>query len=110
MAEAVGAHAAGGSVERAAVRIRAGLSVDAAAVEHGVALSAGRHQQLAGVSEIVGVGTLPSARHRGLALGVTAALVADARWRERKPSSCRQVTTTSRESTLDWASAGPERR
>ncbi|MFI2720958.1 GNAT family N-acetyltransferase [Streptomyces collinus] len=43
--------------------------------------SAGQHQPLAGVSEIVGVGTLPAARRRGLARAVTAALVADARSR-----------------------------
>ncbi|MEV7064572.1 GNAT family N-acetyltransferase [Streptomyces collinus] len=44
-------------------------------------LSAGQHQPLAGVSEIVGVGTLPAARRRGLACAVTAALGADARSR-----------------------------
>ncbi|MCX5151784.1 GNAT family N-acetyltransferase [Streptomyces sp. NBC_00320] len=81
LAEAVDIRVADGSVERAMVRIRAGLTVVAAAVEHGLALSAGQHQPLAGVSEIVGVGTLPSARRRGLALAVTAALVADARSR-----------------------------
>jgi ribosomal protein S18 acetylase RimI-like enzyme len=43
--------------------------------------SAGQHQPLAGVGEIVGVGTLPAARPRGLARAVTAALVADARSR-----------------------------
>ncbi|MER7468490.1 GNAT family N-acetyltransferase [Streptomyces sp. NPDC097981] len=79
LAEAVAARIADGSVERAIVRIRAGLTVVAAAVEHGSALSAGQHQPLADVSEIVGVGTLPAERRRGLALAVTAALVADAR-------------------------------
>ncbi|MET8957693.1 GNAT family N-acetyltransferase [Streptomyces sp. NPDC004129] len=81
LAEAVDACVADGSVERAIVRIRAGLTVVAAAVELGSTLSAGQHQPLAGVSEIVGVGTLPAARRRGLALAVTAALVADARSR-----------------------------
>lgn len=81
LAEAVDARVADGSVERAILRIRAGLTVVAAAVEDGSALSAGQHQPLAGVSEIVGVGTLPAARRRGLALAVTAALVADARSR-----------------------------
>ncbi|WP_405407995.1 GNAT family N-acetyltransferase [Streptomyces decoyicus] len=37
------------------------------------------------VSEIVGVGTLPTARRRGLGLAVTAALVADARSRGVEP-------------------------
>jgi ribosomal protein S18 acetylase RimI-like enzyme len=81
LAEAAAARVADGSVERAIVRIRAGLTVVAAAVEQGSALSAGQHQPLAEVSEIVGVGTLPAARRRGLALAVTAALVADARSR-----------------------------
>ncbi|MFD9136921.1 GNAT family N-acetyltransferase [Streptomyces bottropensis] len=81
LAEAVDARAADGSVEDASVRIRAGLTAVASAVEHGLVLSAGQHQPLAGVSEIVGVGTLPAARRRGLALAVTAALVADARSR-----------------------------
>ncbi len=53
----------------------------AAAVEDGVVLCAGQHNPVGGVTEIVGVGTLPSARRRGLALAVTAALVADARAR-----------------------------
>jgi len=82
LTQAVDARAADGSVERAIERIRAGLTAVAAAVEHGSALSAGQHQPLAGISEIVGVGTLPAARRRGLALAVTAALVADARSRD----------------------------
>ncbi|MER5397998.1 GNAT family N-acetyltransferase [Streptomyces sp. NPDC002599] len=81
LAEAAEACVADGSVERVVRRVRAGLTVVAAAVEQGVALSAGQHQPLAGISEIVGVGTLPSARRRGLAGAVTAALVADARSR-----------------------------
>jgi ribosomal protein S18 acetylase RimI-like enzyme len=81
LAEAVRARAGDGSVERAVARIRAGLTAVAAAVEDGTALGAGQHQPVGAVSEIVGVGTLPTARRRGLALAVTAALVADARSR-----------------------------
>ncbi|MFF8934528.1 GNAT family N-acetyltransferase [Streptomyces paradoxus] len=81
LAEAIDARVADGSVERAMLRIRAGLTAVAAAVEDGSVLSAGQHQPLAGASEIVGVGTLPAARRRGLARAVTAALVADARSR-----------------------------
>ncbi|MFE8992862.1 GNAT family N-acetyltransferase [Streptomyces collinus] len=81
LTQAIDACVADGSVERAIVRVRAGLTVVAAAVEHGSVLSAGQHQPLAGVSEIVGVGTLPAARRRGFARAVTAALVADARSR-----------------------------
>ncbi|MGW7577027.1 GNAT family N-acetyltransferase [Streptomyces sp. NPDC054765] len=79
--EAVRGRARDGTVERSAARIRAGLSYVAAAVEDGTALCAGQHQPVGKVSEIVGVGTLPSARRRGLGLAVTAALVADARSR-----------------------------
>ncbi|MEV0598736.1 GNAT family N-acetyltransferase [Streptomyces sp. NPDC050315] len=81
LAEAAEACVRDGSVDRARVRIRAGLTVVAAAVEQEAVLSAGQHQPLAGVSEIVGVGTLPAARRRGLGLAVTATLVSDARSR-----------------------------
>nr|WP_256338839.1 GNAT family N-acetyltransferase [Streptomyces sp. 2112.3] len=81
LAQAVRAAAGDGSVERSAARIRAGLTSVAAAVEDGRALCAGQHQPVGKVSEIVGVGTLPAARRRGLGLAVTAALVADARSR-----------------------------
>jgi ribosomal protein S18 acetylase RimI-like enzyme len=78
LAEAVSAHAGDGSVARVAARIRAGLTVVAAAVAGVTALSSGQHQPVGAVSEVVGVGTLPAARRRGLGLAVTAALVADA--------------------------------
>jgi predicted GNAT family acetyltransferase len=38
----------------------------------------GSHQPAGGVTEIAGVGTLPSARRRGLAAAVTSELVRDA--------------------------------
>ncbi len=79
--EAVRGHAGDGSVDRTAARILSGLTCVAAAVEDGRALCAGQHQPVGTVSEIVGVGTLPAARRRGLALAVTAMLVADARSR-----------------------------
>ncbi|WP_326622861.1 GNAT family N-acetyltransferase [Streptomyces decoyicus] len=79
--EAVRSSAGDGSVERSAARMRAGLTCVAAAVQDGTALCAGQHQPVGKVSEIVGVGTLPTARRRGLGLAVTAALVADARSR-----------------------------
>ncbi|AWS45289.1 GNAT family N-acetyltransferase [Streptosporangium sp. 'caverna'] len=81
LATAAATRAADGSVERAVSRMRAGLTAIAAAVEDGMALCAGQHQPVGAVSEIVGVGTLPAARRRGLGLAVTAALVADARSR-----------------------------
>ncbi|MEU8382800.1 GNAT family N-acetyltransferase [Streptosporangium sp. NPDC048865] len=81
LAEAILARAGDGSLESGTARVRAGLTVLAAAVEDGTALCAGQHNQVGEVSEIVGVGTLPAARRRGLALAVTAALIADARSR-----------------------------
>lgn len=68
-------------VERIGARIHAGLTVVAAAIEDGRALSSGRHNPVGDISEIVAVGTLPAARRRGLALAVTTALAADARSR-----------------------------
>lgn len=81
LAETVRVCVEDGSVERAAARIEAGLTVVAASVDGGTALCSGQHQPVGEVSEIVGVGTLPSARRRGHGYAVTAALVADARSR-----------------------------
>ncbi|MFF2038804.1 GNAT family N-acetyltransferase [Kitasatospora sp. NPDC058170] len=71
--------AADGAVARIAGRITAGATVLAAAVQDGSALCAGQHNPVGAVTEVAGVGTLPSARRRGLGLAVTAALVAHAR-------------------------------
>ncbi|MGA5068107.1 GNAT family N-acetyltransferase [Streptomyces exfoliatus] len=69
-----------GTAERIGGRIEAGLTRLAAAFDGtGSALTAGQHQPVGPVSEVVGVGTVPAARRRGLGLAVTAALVADAR-------------------------------
>ncbi|OKI06267.1 acetyltransferase [Streptomyces sp. CB02923] len=81
LAEAVGQLVEDGAVAHVAERIRNGYTAVAVAEEDGAALCAGQHQPVGTVSEIVGVGTLPSARRRGLGLAVTAALVADARER-----------------------------
>ncbi|GAA0346439.1 GNAT family N-acetyltransferase [Streptomyces blastmyceticus] len=81
LAEAVHAQAGDGTVDLVVARMGAGLTSVAAAVDDGVALCAGQHQPVGIVSEVVGVGTLPAARRRGLGLAVTAALVADARSR-----------------------------
>lgn len=59
-------------------RLRAGRTVMAVAGDKDGPLAAGSHQPVGGVTEIVGVATLPSARRRGLGAAVTAALVADA--------------------------------
>jgi len=63
-------------------RIRRGLTVVAVAEDavEGV-LASGGHHPAGDVTEIVGVGTLPSARRRGLGAAVTARLVEDARGR-----------------------------
>ncbi|MFK8845086.1 GNAT family N-acetyltransferase [Streptomyces sp. Ac-502] len=81
LADAVQQLVEDGSVDVVAKRIRDGYTAVAVAEEDGIALCAGQHQPVGAVSEIVGVGTLPSARRRGLGLAVTAALVADARER-----------------------------
>jgi GNAT superfamily N-acetyltransferase len=62
-------------------RIRSGLTTPAVAEDGEGVLATGSHQLLGDVSEIVGVGTLPSARRRGLGALVTARLAADARER-----------------------------
>lgn len=62
-------------------RIRTGRTVVAAAFDDGVAVCSGQHIPVEGTTEVVGVGTLPSARRRGLGHAVTSALVTDARWR-----------------------------
>ena len=60
-------------------RMRTGLTVTVVAEDDDGVLAVGSHQPVDGVTEIVGVGTLPAARRRGLGAAVTAALVADAR-------------------------------
>ena len=49
--------------------------------DESVPLSSGQHNPIEAVTEIVGVGTLPSVRRRGLAHAVTTALVDDAQRR-----------------------------
>ncbi|MFE5946867.1 GNAT family N-acetyltransferase [Streptomyces massasporeus] len=79
---AFGAEPTPEAVTQVAGRIAAGLThLSAALDDAGTALSAGQHQPVGAVSEVVGVGTVPAARRRGLGLAVTAALVADARSR-----------------------------
>ncbi|MEV7278168.1 GNAT family N-acetyltransferase [Streptomyces sp. NPDC093111] len=77
---AFGATPTPGAAGQVRDRIAAGLTRLAAAFDaSGTALAAGQHQTVGTVSEVVGVGTRPEARRRGLGLAVTAALVADAR-------------------------------
>ncbi|MGT2528333.1 GNAT family N-acetyltransferase [Streptomyces nojiriensis] len=91
---------------RVAGKITAGTTALAAAVRDGVVLCAGQYNPVGDVAEVVGVGTLPSARRQGLALAVTAALVARALERGRAPSSSRRATRTWPASTAGSASAG----
>jgi ribosomal protein S18 acetylase RimI-like enzyme len=64
-------------------RIRNGLLVQVAAIDRstGQVLGGGAHVPRAavGVTELVGIGVRPSARHRGVGLGIAAALAVDAR-------------------------------
>lgn len=73
------AAAADDRLEHVRGRLRSGLTVMAVAEDADGPLAAGSHQPVGGVTEIVGVATLPSARRRGLGALVTAALVEDAR-------------------------------
>ncbi|MFJ6380753.1 GNAT family N-acetyltransferase [Kitasatospora sp. NPDC092039] len=79
LAQSAAALTAEGGVARIAQRISDGTTVLAAALEDGAPVCAGQHNPVGPVTEVVGVGTLPSARRRGLGLAVTAALVANAR-------------------------------
>jgi GNAT superfamily N-acetyltransferase len=60
-------------------RMAAGLTVTIVAEDADGVLAVGSHQPVGGVTEVVGVGTLPAARRCGLGAAVTAALVDDAR-------------------------------
>ncbi|MFJ7590363.1 GNAT family N-acetyltransferase [Streptomyces sp. NPDC097617] len=66
---------------RVSAKLAAGTATMAAAVRGGVVLCSGLYNPVGDVVEVVAVGTLPSARRQGLALAVTAALVARARAR-----------------------------
>ncbi len=68
-------------VRTAHERLAAGRTVTAAVWVDGHPVAAGSHQPVDGVSEVVGVATLPAYRRRGLAAALTSALVADARTR-----------------------------
>jgi ribosomal protein S18 acetylase RimI-like enzyme len=59
-------------------RTRAGLTVTAVAESELGVVAAGAHQPVEGVSEIVGVATLPVVRRQGVGGAVTGALVEDA--------------------------------
>ncbi len=59
-------------------RATRGLSISYAAFDEAGPIAVGTHQPVDGATEIVGVATLPSARRRGIAAALTAALVADA--------------------------------
>ena len=66
-------------LDPARARMRRGLMVMVVGEDDDLGpLGVGWHQPLEGVTEIVGVATLPLARRRGLAAAVTARLVADA--------------------------------
>ena len=79
--DAVAGEQSAASLDVTSERIAAGLSATAVAEDVAGPLASGSHLPVDGVSEIVGVATLPSARRRGLAALVTAALVEDARRR-----------------------------
>jgi predicted GNAT family acetyltransferase len=59
-------------------RLVAGRTVTAVALVDGDPVAVGSHQPVGGVSEVVGVATLPALRRRGIAAAVTGLLAADA--------------------------------
>lgn len=59
-------------------RIRGGQTVTVTAWQDGRPVATGSHQPVGGVTEIVGVATLPALRRRGLGAAVASALAADA--------------------------------
>ena len=67
-----------GRLDFARQRIEEGRTRTAAAFVDGVPVAAGAHQPLGGVTEIVGVATLPAFRRRGIGAALTAALADDA--------------------------------
>jgi ribosomal protein S18 acetylase RimI-like enzyme len=67
--------------EELRARMLAGELVLAAGFLDGAPVATGIHQPVDGVTEIAGVGTLPSARRRGFGAAVTGLLVEDARSR-----------------------------
>lgn len=80
-AESAETETAGDDHEFLRERLRNGASVLAAAFENGVPVATGMHQPVDAVSELAGVGTLPSHRRRGIGAALTGFLVADARSR-----------------------------
>ncbi|MEV7613681.1 GNAT family N-acetyltransferase [Streptomyces sp. NPDC089799] len=81
LAAALADPAADGRAATVSTKIASGRSALAAAVRDGVVLCSGMYNPVGKVAEVVAVGTLPAARRQGMALAVTAALVADARAR-----------------------------
>ncbi|MFI1106187.1 GNAT family N-acetyltransferase [Streptomyces melanogenes] len=81
LAAEITARAGDGRAPQVAERIRTGATAVAAAVLDGLPLCSGMHNPVGPVTEIVGVGTVPAARRRGLGEAVTSALVTDARAR-----------------------------
>jgi ribosomal protein S18 acetylase RimI-like enzyme len=76
---ATAARSPAGATDELRERLRSGRAVLAAAFVGGRPAATGMHLPLDDVTEIVGVGTLPAARRRGLGAAVTALLVEDAR-------------------------------
>lgn len=77
-AETMARSLASGSVEAARDRMRRGLTVTAAAMVDDEPVAVGSHVPIGDATEIVGVGTLPGFRRRGLGGAVTSLLVWDA--------------------------------
>jgi ribosomal protein S18 acetylase RimI-like enzyme len=66
------------AIEAQRQRLRSGRTITAVALLEGWPVATGSHQPVDGVTEIVGVATLPAFRRRGLGAAVTSRLVEDA--------------------------------
>ncbi|WP_179079746.1 hypothetical protein [Streptomyces rectiverticillatus] len=99
-----------GTADRLAARIRAGLTVAAAAVRGDTALCSGMHQPVVAVTELVGIGTLPAVRRQGPWASRSPRPSSPTRGRgARRPSSSPPATTTWSGSTPGQASAARAR-
>jgi GNAT superfamily N-acetyltransferase len=70
-----------GSLDFVRERLRSERTIKFAAFENGAPVATGVHQPVGDVTELAGIGTLPTHRRRGIGAAITAALINDARQR-----------------------------
>jgi ribosomal protein S18 acetylase RimI-like enzyme len=70
-----------GSLDFVRERLLSERTIKFAAFENGLPVATGVHQPVGDVTELAGIGTLPTHRRRGIGSAITAALIADAQAR-----------------------------